>query len=49
MANQNKGLLDFLKKKPSNQNNYDKSENKAIPKTVSAFRDILNGGASWVL
>jgi hypothetical protein len=46
MANQNKGLLDFLKKKPSNQNNYDKSKNKAIPKTVSAFRDILNGGGA---
>jgi len=46
MANQNKGLLDFLKKKPSNQNNYDESKNKAIPKTVSAFRDMLNGGGA---
>jgi hypothetical protein len=46
MADKNKSIFDVFKKKPSSGNGYDASPNKAIPKSVSAFRDILNGGGA---
>ncbi len=46
MADKNKSIFDVFKKKPSSGNGYDASPNKALPKGVSAFRDILNGGGA---
>jgi hypothetical protein len=46
MADKKQGLFNFLKKKPSSGNGYDTSANKAIPKSVSAFRDMINGGGA---
>jgi hypothetical protein len=46
MAGDKKGLFSFLKKKPSGASGYAGSANKAIPKSVSAFRDMINGGGA---
>jgi hypothetical protein len=51
MAGKGKGLLGrvgkaLFNKKPSDLTGYDASANKAIPKSVSAFRDMINGGGA---